>query len=377
MSRNQNRTTFTVEGNNIQPEDEDMNETKDGVATNELYTNDNLFSSLNFTAQGSADCYAPTKATALTCFNSNSECGGEILNGLCELCSAALRKLHIYVYNDINNSTCGKTKRLPFSTQAFTEETPIFPLLSMHGILTTEMLQPLKNCSRDGILNTHCTEYIHQLSLPRTGRDEQVVTDLTSRAIKFRQDHAPLMKTYINTNDSTTVRCWFTTGYQPTNKLSENIRNQATPVTDATGAVIAYVASVPISRFKNIVDMYNLRIYPSSAYKRGGNSVLKLPNIQIVDGWIHYGYGFGSNALSPIKSITSSQHNISPSSRFITNSSAVIVIPLTPLTMDGSQNSDYDNQLTVYPMSSAGTLTIPDLADISCNNTFQFLTARN
>ncbi|MGI4815785.1 MAG: hypothetical protein ACRYGG_20955 [Janthinobacterium lividum] len=340
------------------------------------YTNNNLFHALEFNPSATSfETYPKLNVRELPCFNQNPRCSGETINGFCDVCQEVLLKININTYIDTTINNCPREKKLPFPIENMFAERQIFPILSMQGILDNEDLMPLRSCI-DSETSGHAIELLRQLSLPtnHASRDASEVGKINARAISFQQAHTPIMRSYLNTMKDTTVRLWFTKDYLPQNILSSDILSTAKDVKKGN-EVIAKVAVIPIGVFENIIDIYNMKLFPSSVFEINGKKNLQLPNVQIVNGWIHYGYGFGAPSIPKTQPMPTKQHLIG-SDKFGFNTSRLVIIAATPLTMDGTSASDHDNLLTAYPNSKSNVLQIEDLSDVACTN-YNFLSSRN
>lgn len=332
-------------------------ETLDDSVKKRIKEDSNVFHLLNITniAELRESCNGPT-AGALPCFNFNKNCMGDVVNGFCEKCFLVVTRALICPFVDVNVGTCAVARLLPYSTEEFRSEVKIFPILSMQGRFQPHELEPLNNC-RDSQTSNHLMELLANMSVPFT----QVQNLVLTRLIQFKQAHEPMMANYLKMMNNRTIRLWFTRQYTPNNKKSAYFYTNAVEIEGQK------VYTAKLSEFENIIDIYMLSLFATSTFTEGTTTLLAIPNVLVVDGWLRYGYGHGVSPFPTKVDARFSCHHIASSS-FINKVETREITPLAPLIVDGKTDGPFESQLTVAPLATNTTIKVEGLDALKCNN---------
>lgn len=381
MSRNTNARARTGNFSNVKFEDERKPQFPDGNDAPVGYTDNNAFQRLTYSParNGNEDCSIAT-VSELPCFNYNPDqphCKGPVTNGFCKECTASiLRFTHQVFVDNLNSNHCKAAIRqiFPFGREEFFKEQPIFPLLSLQGELELSDLEPLRTGKCISTNVTHMIDVLHKLSLDskNPSLDSTDVSTYETRAIAFQTAHTPAIRRISNDLKKATVNMWFTNDYQPKNNLAFKLFTEAQEVPGPNNTSIGRTIQIQVSELKNIVDMYLLRIFPMSTYMANdGRALAIMPNVIVINGWVHYGYGFGTPATIQENPINA-KHHIINSREFAQDVGLVVNISTPFLTLSGTYDGGLTNQLYATDRVTPTHLELPSLTDITCSKALTY-----
>lgn len=360
-------------------DDEDDKKILDLLAKNTDFklVSDNLFSCYDFSVASDGDlCTLDTKDSpdSAPCFNDNPNCGHLVINGFCNKCLEALLKLKVcnsyQIYAGQSHRQC-----FPFSLIQINEPKQIFPLLSLLGEVQESELESLKSTENQDAY-TNIVQLITQLSLPRESvkRIPNTLNKYLTLALHYQKMHAQAIKLIANDLDSTVVNLYFTNGFKPKNKLSLMLFKSAKPVDKNEGIKHTRCR---VSMFKNIIDMYLLRLFAPSNFQLRNQNLAYIPTVQILDGWFYYGLGTG-NEQKPTKSADASyKQYVVKTPKFEAYVGKDNYHQLKPLTLDLiNLKGAYVNKIVALSNAASKVLAVPLSEDFTMHDSTGYTTIK-
>lgn len=331
--------------------------------TNEAFVDDNMFQhyNLNF-ATSFDDCYAePVDSSSGVCFNDNPKCTAIIINGFCSNCLEQLLGIRI-AETFLSDNITAYRQNLAFSTNSKIKgPTKIFPVLSMQGKLTISDLKPITSDQPETLNNIQTLLTQLSASGAQNSSNSSVTNHYLAIAIHYQKCHASIVKRMASEIKKTDVQVIFTDGYKPKNKLSSLLFNKAEQNTSFRSLMVG------VESFSNIVDMYLMKLFLPNIFKlpvENDATFATVPNVQIIDGWFHYGLGTGNHCIpTQIKDDLVKKHIIVPGPLFKTYLGNYSYWQLRPLTLNAEFDGVCNNALAVVHNSKNRFLPVASAMD--------------
>lgn len=371
--------------------DNDGNNDDEGLEfTN--FSNGSLLDLLNFDSKTcnlsggfNSERVLPSNVCFLSIGGKSSKCNGPITNLLCRNCNLAIRKIDIK--HTGRPSACGtnaiQQTIIPYSTQTLENPLPIYPLLSLLGKANESDLQFINSCDNSDIINTYKTilkilsnvepnnssaltnPYLLQANNSNNFVNDNLIISTYASKAAF-----PFIEPLQKPLSTIRIQVFFSNNYQPRNRLSTDLFNRAIPIGNNIKGL-----QIPLLDLKNVFDIASLALYLPSQILTNNTSLSVIPNVQILNGWVTYGSGFGHDKIPDTIELKYPNRTIVK-----TNDTAdfdlivsqahlqyhIVPMNTTPLYLDAISTDGYNGNVIVVQDRSGGHLTDTKLALDTC-----------
>lgn len=222
-----------------------------------------------------------------TCFYNDKYCRGYIVNGHCR----EHEKFFLIQYTIEKSNECQRPIPCSLCKVSNVQTVPIYPLSGAHVDLN--VMQYLQHTDPEVIraaaqIWKGCTVPINS---SHTNTTEH--TEYTKKLIQFADSHRHQLNAILPHLKNTYIILIFSSSYTPETTQWKEFYAQSKKPKDSNEFRIL---KIQLHQLNNILDIYTvLRFIPAKCSYSNGEVLAQIPNVVCIDGFIHYGYGFGQS----------------------------------------------------------------------------------